>query len=258
MEPVASAERTIPVCLRKVRRLTDFKLKDDFLFTIFTALSLFYYLYKFKPHFVVYAGHGSRDSWVGNDIIFRLVTEDNADWLEKRIAVSAPACSSASVLGKVVVNRGGLSFLGSTDIMYGAFPAPEHNYTEDFIKGYFIGIKSFLTNNITLREAYEIYKKYWIDLSNYYESKIKEWGNADFYSFASKRNADGYVLLGNGNITLDEILKYDYSAYVDMIKKIIKPLMSISIIGSIGLATTLLFKDKIYQTIDTIRDMIRV
>jgi len=206
-----------------------------------TRIPLLLALHSFKPHVVVYSGHGTRDSWVGNDIIFKLIGKDNADWLQKRVAVSAPACFSAVTLGNIVVEEGAYAFLGALDVMYGAFPSVEHNYMKDFVNGFFAGIKEFITENITLNEALKIYKSYWDDLVRLYEGKKSEWMNADFYAEAARNNRDVYTLIGNGSLTIDDIVSSMETERVNMLGKVMKGLFSFAIGSTIALTVASMY-----------------
>lgn len=192
---------------------------------------------------IIYSGHGTKNSWVGNDPVFRLIREDNADWLQGRIAVGVPVCLSASILGKLAVRKGAVSFFGSKDLMWAAFPEHEHNYMQDFIDCWQT-IPLSLADGATTGEALREYREKCTSYIDTYRSMEGKWSLADWYADALEKNRDYYTLLGRTDATLEETEKIR--------KNSPNPLQAAAALAAVGLlsaasitATLTLLKEKL-------------
>ncbi len=160
-----------------------------------------YIMLKYRPDAILYFGHGTDDSIVGEFLFAPLISQYNMDLL-KGTGIIAMACSAAKELGKQAVQFGVTSFLGNVSPVFAGIPTTENNYMDDFIK---IWLKEpfMILQGHTFQQAYNDTRQAWKDLfASYKKRKLK---NIDFILNA-KKNYDAHVLLGDGNATLANIM----------------------------------------------------
>jgi len=151
---------------------------------------------------VCYYGHGSEVSLPGQIPPSNMVDKGNVEWLRGKI-VTTFACLSAFSLGKEAVQDFGIkTYFGSDDFMFVAFPEQEHNYLADLSEWINI-IPKTLMQGYSAKEAYERYLEHGKSLIDFYENKLTEWPNADWYIQAFRRNLERYRLIGDPNATLE-------------------------------------------------------
>ena len=152
-----------------------------------------------KPaDFIVYAGHGNRDRWIGSitagGVIWPLLDLSNAGFLREKLCY-AIACRTNLQLGREVPAR---TYMGWKVDVYIAMPSPERNYLADFADT-FMQIAVALAEGKTAKEASEAYLSKCEELKQLYETNLERWPNADFYAMAIENNMKGYELLGDPN-----------------------------------------------------------
>jgi len=139
---------------------------------------------------ICYFGHGTTDSLVGQlpiGLLQRLVDLSNKLVLDDKVVFTV-ACLSMTLLGRMI--RG--VYYGSTNYMYIAYPDFDHNYANDFIDTW-VQIPLYLVDN--WKDWYSALDAYKDKCSSYislYESKKREWGNADAFSYCMRMNRDFY------------------------------------------------------------------
>jgi len=152
---------------------------------------------------VCYYGHGSEIRLHGQIPPNFLVDAENVNWLEGKV-VFTYACLSARNLGKRAIERGVVTYFGSDEYMYVAFPEFDHDYLADLIDC-INTIPKELIKGASAESAYRAYKEKTLSYVELYENRKADWPNADWYAMAFRRNAEFYRLLGNPDARLDHI-----------------------------------------------------
>jgi len=157
---------------------------------------------------IFYFGHGSRDKlhgqlWLGPipvGVIRAMLTVEDRFICTK--IFYAVACLSAQILGDVFTKFGNArAYCGNQYYTFIAYPSSEHNYAKDFIDS-FVEFVRVLADGGTVGEAYHSMRRKMYEYIQLYRNMLDEWPNADFYLWAMKMNYEGFVLLGDKNITL--------------------------------------------------------
>ena len=156
--------------------------------------------------FVIYAGHGLSSALIGQANIWIvpigiLIPMSDTSLAPKVRIFYSVACLTGRVLGKDYVRKRTLSYVGSEDYVFVAYPTPEHNYMSDFIDTWLTFVK-YVVRGYTVGHAFDKMKarmKHYIDL---YEEKERVWSYASFYKNAMLRNYSGFSLFGRRDVRL--------------------------------------------------------
>jgi hypothetical protein len=182
----------------RIANLFEEKGFEVFRFDLWKANRLLFTLQQLlKPaDFIVYAGHGSSDRWVGSlvagGIVWPLADLLNLGLHRDRLCY-AIACRTNLQLGRAVPTR---AYLGWKVDVYVALPAVERNYLED-LTDTFLTIPVALAEGKTVHEASQAYLTKCAELKALYEANVEQWPNGDFYAMALKNNMEGFELLGD-------------------------------------------------------------
>jgi len=145
-----------------------------------------------KYDMICYLGHGTTDSLVGQlpiGLLQRLVDLSNKIVLDDKVVFTV-ACLSMQLLGRAVKGV----YYGSTNYMYIAYSDADHNYANDFIDTW-VQIPLYLIDNWKdWWGALDVYKDRCSSYISLYESKMREWGNADAFSYCMRMNRDFYMV----------------------------------------------------------------
>ncbi|MEM3905633.1 MAG: hypothetical protein QXQ95_08710 [Thermofilum sp.] len=211
-----------------------------------SRIPLMVYLSLKNYDMIVYSGHGTDNTWVGNDLLFGMISTDNVDVLRGRIAIGIPVCLSARVLGPEAVRKGALSFMGSKDLMWCAFPEVDHNYMEDFIDCWQTPVLE-VADGATVKEAYDCYVEKCKSYLDLYESKIDVWHNADWYYEALEKNMEYYTVLGRLDSTINDAEKSHKGNPSVGLALFMFTVIPLTIAGAT--AVSLMLKEKIYSKV---------
>ncbi len=150
-------------------------------------------LFNKNINLICYYGHGLEDGLLGQHIISNMCDKHNNHYFNRKI-VYTMACWTGTELAPNTIQKGGLSYFGSTNWFYGAIPNEEYDYFSDWLN-YITIIPKGLMNGLTCQQALDQYK----DLINKYLNKYKnnKYSDWDWYYHSTKSNMDYFKLFGD-------------------------------------------------------------
>ena len=171
----------------------DVVMLDENLANPITFQSFLHFI-KPKTKIIIYGGHATPISWVGQWILLHVLAPyglpDNVPGVKGRILASLPACEPAKILGVLAIKSGAEAFVGSVDFMWaGAGPGLPgyrgYNYADDFIDTWYRFHITLLTTRDVDR-AYEVYRNTVESyIERYEEEKPNDW---EWHVWALKEN----------------------------------------------------------------------
>lgn len=156
-----------------------------------------------NPCMVSYFGHGFPQSWVGFEPAamrfpaLRVVTEGVNDGLFADCIVHTIACETAQSLGPSMVEKGAITYFGSTEEMFVAGFEENEQYIDDFVD-VFTTIPKTLASGHTTGEAYGAYKL----KAGAYIAKYRlhpNWEGVDYYCAHMQKNLNYYEIIGDSS-----------------------------------------------------------
>jgi len=170
----------------------------------FGAVRLALYSKLLQPaNLICYYGHGGSNRLHGQTPPDELILPDNVDWFSDKI-VFTYACLSARQLAPLGIRKGVKAYFGSVSDMYVAFPEWDHDYLADWVDCINTIPKALLLGR-TCGEAFELFESKVEHYVSLYEERKAEWLNADWYAWAFRHNLNHYRLLGNPDLSLQEV-----------------------------------------------------
>ena len=156
---------------------------------------------KQKPNFIMFNGHGNQDIIAGhkNEII---ISGNNPQVLSNTITYSL-TCSSGKKLGKLVIAKGGICFIGyENDFNLGKDPDSEASPKRDKIAKLFLEPSNILVKSLiegfSVKNAVEKAKEKMKE-NIWYLGNTKEFPEAQFYAPFLFWNYISLVVHGNEN-----------------------------------------------------------
>lgn len=183
-------------------------LRNSFDVSVFGPLTANNYALRFAWFFrkfdaIFYYGHGTKDALLGQ-LPFGAIRAMIAkyDKFIRTKLIFAVACLSAKELGpEFVRSKNTSAYVGSKYYVLVAFPDNQHNYMADFIDA-FTEFPRGIAQGLSVKAAFLQMKRKMARYIQLYNTKRREWYNADFYAWAMKMNYDGFVLLGDPDVHL--------------------------------------------------------
>ena len=154
---------------------------------------------------LVYAGHGTEKSFVGEDLVFHMFrTGDVRPAIKNKIIVAIPACFTAKELGPKCIEMGARTFIGATDSMFAAFDNEHHRFfSEDWI-GHHMAFYEVLFRGGTVGEALSAYKERGHYYVRMYRTQLAWVPDADWHTMAFNQNVEVITLLGDPSARIEQ------------------------------------------------------
>jgi len=162
---------------------------------------------KQKPDFIMFNGHGSPNIIAGhkNEII---ISKENPEVLSNAIIYSL-TCSSAQKLGKLVVTKGAICFIGyDDDFNLGKDPNKEASPRKDKIAKLFLEPSNILVKSLieglNVKKSVEKAKEK-MEENIWYLSTTKEFPEAQFYAPFLFGNYKSLVTHGENKVSISNL-----------------------------------------------------
>lgn len=157
-------------------------------------ISFYSFLSFIKPKvkIIVYGGHGTPISWVGQWILLHVLAPygfGEVPMVKGRILAGVPTCDAGRMLGPIAAKSGAV-FVGSIDTMWaGAGPGLSgykgYDYAKDFMKTWYTFHITLITTGC-VEDAYEAYRSLVLELiEKYEEERYNDW---EWHAWALNEN----------------------------------------------------------------------